>query len=397
MAVIDSLGGTATTTVSVTVSGVLSVSVSPVTVDSGQAAALTATPSGGSGSYVEYDWYLGGTCVGTPLQSGASDAYTTSALSSTTEYCVVVTDSLGSNATTRVAVTVNAPLSVSVSPVSVDLGQSALLTAVPSQGSGSYVSYAWYSGAICTGTPLQAGSSSSYSTASLTSNRGYCVTLTDSLGGTATATVTVNINPALSVSVAPVSIDSGQTASLTASATGGSGSYASYAWYAGDTCDGSPLQSATSDSYTTAALTSETDYCVMLTDSLGGTAAATVTVSVNPSISVTVSPVTVDFGQAATLTAVADRRVGLVRSLHLVLGRGLQRNSSSVFVLPVLRHGRALDDLGLLRHGDRPRRWGRDNDRDCERRPRARGSCNLGLAVNYRLRPERDAFDRLVI
>src|SRR5208282_5736022 len=134
----------------------------------------------------------------------------------------------------------------------------------------------------------------------------YCIQVTDSRGGTATTTVTVTINPTLSVSIAPMSVDSGQTATLTAVATGGSGTYALYTWYSGESCSGAPLRSGSSGSYTTAPLVAEAAYCVQVTDSLGGTTTGVVAVTINPALSVSVSPTTIDQGQTASLTADAS-------------------------------------------------------------------------------------------
>ncbi len=89
---------------------------------------------------------------------------------------------------------------------------------------------------------------------------------------------------------------------LTAVASGGFGGY-TYAWYQGATCSGSVL--GTSASYTTSALTSTTTYCGKVTDSLGGTATAKSTVTVNPTLvagAITPSSLKIDSGQSITLT-----------------------------------------------------------------------------------------------
>jgi hypothetical protein len=298
--VTDSLGSTATATDTVTVNAALSVTITPSnpTIGSGRSQIMAANPLGGSGGYA-YAWYQGLVCSGTVL--GASSTYDTGALTSTTSYCVLVTDSLGSTATDTDTVTVNSVLTVTITPSSptIDSGQSQTLTAIPSGGSGGYT-YAWYSGSSCTGTVL--GTSVTHDTGALTSTATYCVQVTDSLLSTATATVTVNVNTGLSVSVSPANIDSGQTATLTAVPSGGSGSYTSYAWYSGATCSGSIVGS--SASYTTTALTSTSQYCVQVTDSLGATATYTVTVTVNPVLippTASSSVGTVDAGQPLAL------------------------------------------------------------------------------------------------
>ena len=297
--VTDSLVSTATALVTVTVNSALGVSVAPTapTIDSGQTVTLTATGSGGSGGY-SYAWYLS-TCSGSSLST--TNPYTTPSLTSTTTYCVEVTDSLVSTATALVTVTVNSALGVSVAPTAptIDSGQTVTLTATGSGGSGGY-SYAWYL-STCSGSSLS--TINPYTTPSLTSTTTYCVKVTDSLVSAATASVTVTVNSALSVSVAPTAptIDSGQTVTLTATGSGGSGGY-SYAWYL-STCSGSSL--STTNPYTTPSLTSTTTYCVKVTDSLVSTATALVTVTVNSALGVSVAPTapTIDSGQTVTLTA----------------------------------------------------------------------------------------------
>jgi hypothetical protein len=326
-----------TETFSLTVDPALSVSVPPVTIDSGQTATLTASASGGSESYTVYDWYLGDVCTGTAVQSGPSPSYTTGPLTTATVYCVEVIDSLGGTAQTTVTVNIYGPFSVTVSGVTtIDSGQYTTLTANPIGGSGEYT-YQWYSDASCSGSTV--GTSVSYTTPTLTgpATDTYCVKVTDSVGGTAEYAVTVTVNPAPSVSVPPVTIDIGQTATLTASASGGSGSY-TYAWYQGDVCSGSVL--GTSVSYTTGALTTTTEYCIKVTDSLGSTTTAAAAVTVNPVLSVSVPGVTIYSGQTATLTASASGGSGSYPIYAWYLGgctgTPLQTGTSSSYTTAVL-------------------------------------------------------------
>ena len=289
----DSLSGAPSTGVeTVTVNPPINVSGSSATIDSGQSATLSATASGGSGTGYKYTWYLGSTCAGTPL-SGTS----TGALTSTTTYCVSVTDSLsGAPATDVETVTVNPVITVSASSVTIDSGQSTVLSAIASGGSGTKYKYTWYLGSTCTGTPL-----SGTSTGVLTSTTTYCVSVTDSLSGApATDVETVTVNPVITVSASSATIDDGQSATLSATASGGSGTGYKYTWHIGSSCTGTPLPGAN-----TGALTSTTTYCVSVTDSLSGAPAKGVeTVTVNPPIKITVSPAssTILAGQSVTLT-----------------------------------------------------------------------------------------------
>ena len=99
-------------------------------------------------------------------------------------------------------------------------------------------------------------------------------------------TVTVTPGPSVSISPSAPKIDSGQSITLTATASGGSGTGYTYTWYSGSSCTGTVL--GTSASYTTPTLTnppSSDTYCVMVTDSLGGTGTNTVTVTVYSAVS----------------------------------------------------------------------------------------------------------------
>ena len=131
MKVTDSLGNAASpVTYQVNVNSQLTISVTPSnpTIDSGQTVGLMAQPSGGSGSYASYQWYVGASCSGTAV--GASASFTTPALTSTSSYCVKVTDSLGGTGTAADNITVNPSLSagkiVPISPT-IDNGQNITL------------------------------------------------------------------------------------------------------------------------------------------------------------------------------------------------------------------------------------------------------------------------------
>ena len=158
----DSLGGTDPDTVTVTVNAVLTVSAvaSPSSIDSGKTSSLTATASGGSDGYT-YQWYSG-SCPASGSAISSANPYTTPALTTTTTYCVVVTDSLGGTASASVTVTVNGAMTVSASasPSTIDSGKTSTITATASGGSGGYT-YAFYSGAELSGSPLQSSSSDS--------------------------------------------------------------------------------------------------------------------------------------------------------------------------------------------------------------------------------------------
>jgi hypothetical protein len=272
----------------------VSVSANPSTIDNGQISTLMATASGGSGSYSTFAFYRGSSCTGTALQTGSSNTYTTSALTSSTTFCVEVTDSIGDTAMNTVTVTVNPALSVSISPSSpsIDTGQSVKLTATASGGAGGY-SYQWYSNSGCT-VAIGGATSSTYTTPTLTTTTTYCVKVTDSLSGTAMAPVTVTVNPTLSSvtlgSFTTNPVGAGQPDGVTVSWVGGTSNYGVTLYYTSSPtpCSSSGTQAGTATGVTTnlysftfnaPASLGTYYYCATVTDSLGESASSSGTYS----------------------------------------------------------------------------------------------------------------------
>ncbi len=112
--------------------------------------------------------------------------------------------------------------------------------------------------------------------------------------------------PSITAQPQSVSIASGQTATLSVTATGAT----SYQWYQGGSpTTGSAISGATSSSYTTPALTSSQTYSVRVTNSCGSTDSSTATVTIScpkPGISVQPQSASISSGQSVTLSVVAS-------------------------------------------------------------------------------------------
>jgi hypothetical protein len=197
----------------------------------------------------------------------------------------------------------NAPLvSGAVSPAAsaIDAGQTLGLTSTAATGGTAPITYQWYastSTSTCSsGTLIVGAIGPTYTPPALSvGTYYYCVWAVDAslpLGQVVTSNVaTITVNPDLVVAIAPSapSVASGQTIELMAQVTGGTG-MDSYAWYAGASCTGTVL--ATTQNYTTSALTAATTYCVAVTDSssVPATTTAPATVTISPSGSRAPSP-----------------------------------------------------------------------------------------------------------
>ena len=175
-----------------------SVTILPIsdTMDVNQSAMFIATASGGSSTFMSYQWYVDGSLA----QSGAASALPFTPRSSGSYLITVaVTDSLGvtSAQSTATSVTVNATPTVSVAPVgslTLTVGQVQVFTASASDGSGA-LSYQWYLDGVVVGS-----NSASYTYIATVGSHSVTCLVTDSASvpviSPASNTVTLTVNPA---------------------------------------------------------------------------------------------------------------------------------------------------------------------------------------------------------
>ncbi len=253
VSVSDTLGNTAVATITVG-SGIV---ITPASPTLAPRATQTFTASGGSGT--SYTWSLTGTAHGSITPS--TGVYAAPTTGSTTD-TVKVVDSLGNSATTVVTIGPG----VTISPTAVSLAPRATQTFTASGGSGTSFVFS-ISSIPAHGT---INSSSGLYTAGTTGSTSDTITVTDPVGNTATATVT--IGPAVAISPSSPTIAPMGTQTFTA--TGGNGSYT----FALITNGSGATLNTTSGAYTAGPTASTTDK-VSVTDTLGNTALATITVS----------------------------------------------------------------------------------------------------------------------
>ncbi|MGA2683385.1 MAG: PKD domain-containing protein [Candidatus Bathyarchaeia archaeon] len=330
---------------SVTVNVAPSITVSPTswTIDMSQSKTFTAAPSGGSGTYSSYAWY-----VDSALQGGQTASTFSYSPASTGSHSitVTVTDSLGATSpqSTAASVTVHSALvapTASTSLGTVEQGQtSALSSTAVSTGTSPYT-YQWLSEAPGAGSysSISGATSSSYSFATSSSTAtgtwSFELRVTDSAGTPAVVTsaavsVVVNSGPTVTVSPSSWTMDMGQSKTFTATASAGSGSYTGYQWYVG----GVSQSGATSSTFSySPASTGSHPITVTVTDSLGVTsplsAAASVTVNSAPSVSVSPTSWSMGVGQSKTFTATASAGSGSYTGYQWYVGGVSQSGATS--------------------------------------------------------------------
>jgi gliding motility-associated-like protein len=263
--VTNNAGCVATTTATVTEPTAVTASVSATTPAScNNACDGTATigASGGTGAYT-YTWSsLGVGSLPTNLCAGS--------------YTCTVTDANNCSVPVTVSITQPAAIAVAINPVAtICIGQNTTLTSNASGGNGGYV-YTWSGGTTPNNTAAV--------TATPTLSTNYTVSVTDVNGCTAgTATINVTVNPPLSVTAsADVTLCVGQSANMSANASGGNGSY-QYNWATGTTPGTGQAVSATPGTTVT--------YTVSVTDGCGTPAAVdSILVIVNPLPVLTITP-----------------------------------------------------------------------------------------------------------
>ncbi len=307
-------------------------------IDQGDTATLSVSwEQGGTTPYtVQILSSYSSSCSGaTPVGSNESGLTGTSATFieypyTSTYYCAKVTDSASSpeaiTTPTASLVTVNPTLAptVGLSPHSIDTGQTASVAVSVDLTTGTApYSVTLYSGPTsnCTADTTLVGSGTdvpgptdTFTVASPSVKTFYCADVTDSAPTPVSAVspaAEFAINQPVSASVSPkaASVDSGQTASFTVTATLGSPPY-TYQWYTGSACS-TAISGQTSASYTTGALTASTTYSVEVKDSSPGSPASvsetcksvTVTVTPAPVPTLALSPGAIDVGQAPSVAA----------------------------------------------------------------------------------------------
>ena len=333
----NGFGNTTSNAATLTVNVPPTISAQPAsqTVNVGQTATFSVTATG-TGT-LTYQWKKNGTAI-----SGATAAsYTTPATVTSdngSSFTVTVTSSTGNLTSNAATLTVNAPPSITTQPANatVNVGQTASFS-VAAAGTAP-LTYQWKKN----GTAISGATSASYTTpatASTDTGSSFTVTITNGFGNTTSnaATLTVNVPPTISTQPASQTVNVGQTATFSVTATG-TGTL-TYQWKK----NGTAISGATAASYTTpatAASDNGSSFTVTVTGSMGNVTsnAATLTVNAPPSITTQPASATVIAGQTATFSVAAAGTAPLTYQWKMN-GTAVSGATSTSYTTPVTATG----------------------------------------------------------
>jgi hypothetical protein len=268
-------------------------------INSGNSTTLSVSATGTNATY---QWYLGAPGSGNTIIGQTASSVTVSPTSTTT-YHVVVT-ACGVPVTSNAAtVTVCTPPSISAQPQSIAINSGASTT-LSVTAAGTSVTYQWFQGSPGSGSSLP-GQTAASLTVSPTSTTSYYVVVTACGVSTTSnaATVTVCTTPAITGQPQSASINSGDTATLSVTATG---TNVSYQWFLGSPGTGTAIGGETSSSITVSPGATTSYYVVVTACGTSVTStAATVTVCATPVISAQPQSTTILSGTNATLSVTA--------------------------------------------------------------------------------------------
>jgi MYXO-CTERM domain-containing protein len=270
--VTDALGNSASATVTVSAA----VTITPATASVAPLGTQAFSASGGSGSGFTYTLTTNGSGASV---NGTTGAYTAGATASTTDV-VKVTDSLGNSASATITVTAG----LTITPATASVAPRGGRTFSASGGSGTGFAYTL----TTNGSGGSVNGTTGAYTAGSTGGTTDVVKVTDSLGNSTTATITVTAG----VTITPATATLAPRGTQSFSAAGGSGTGFTYTL----TTNGSGASlNGTTGAYTAGSTGSTTDV-VKVTDSLGNSASATITVTAG----VTITPATASLAPRGT-------------------------------------------------------------------------------------------------
>ncbi len=292
---------------------------------SGQTNTASVSATGGTGGYT-YAFYYKNSASENWIEKQKFSTNTKVEMKPTAvgtyDVCVKVKDSSGNVQKVYSTFKVTAAVSVkaSLSASTIIKGQTTTVTATASNGSGGYT----YSVLMRkSGTSKWVTQQDFKSNNKLALKPAYdgtyevCVKAKDSIGGTSKVYLNITVKPSVvaKVSLSPTTIIKGQSNTVTASASSGSGGY-TYAVYVKKSTDSKWVEKQAFSSNTKVtwkpAYDGTYDVCVKAKDSIGGVSKAYATLTVKPSISntSTISATSIKLKSSVTVTASAKNGSG---------------------------------------------------------------------------------------
>ena len=244
------------------------------------ATTTTLTVAASGTSPLTYQWYRGtsGT-TSTPVGTN-SPTFATPALTTTTSYWVRVTNAAGLADSLTATLTIAPNITMQPTSIVVSNGQTTTLSVVAT-GPGS-LTYQWYQGTSGTTTTPVGTNSNSFTTPALTNTGYYWVRVSNAAGSVDSTTATITVGPSITDQPVSTTISSGQTATLTVTASGTAP--LTYQWYQGAVGVMNTPVGTNSSSFTTPALTAKTSYWVRVSNSAGTVNSTSATVTVDSSV-----------------------------------------------------------------------------------------------------------------
>jgi len=211
-----------------------------------------------------YQWYVGNSGTTTSPISGATSSTVSVSPSTATNYWVRVTGSCTQSVNSATAsVTICAPPAINGNSPTQSIirnnSTSCFVTAT-----GTNLTYQWYVGTSGTTTTPISGATASSVSVTPQNTTSYWARVTGSCGTADSATMVVNVcaSPAITAQPQGSVIFSGGTATMSVTATEGTTTPVTYQWYRGASGDTSAPVGTNSTSFTTPALTAQTNYWV---------------------------------------------------------------------------------------------------------------------------------------
>jgi len=270
---------------------ILECNVSPTTIKVGNEIDCMAGASGGVGNYT-WLWVVNGT----KISEEQNTTYNFTAVNHTAglyEVCVNVTDSLGNEeqCCTNITVTGDLSLVCNVTPNPTKIGHVTNFTANATGGVGNYT-WSW----TVNGTWVSDNQNTTYNFTAVNHTAGIynvCVNVTDlaeNKAGPCCTNVTVNPPLTLECNISPTTIKIGNEIDCMAGASGGVGNY-TWLW----TVNGTEVSDNQNTTYNFTAVNHTAglyEVCVNVTDSLGNEEQCCTNITVNPALSLVLSPKT---------------------------------------------------------------------------------------------------------